>query len=142
MGGMGLGQPAGGGGGMGMGGQGRRARGAGRQAPGAGLGGNTAPAGGQAAAPAGGAFGGIGGFGAPRNPRGNEDSSDPSEIGAAEILKDAVLPTAPARLPGGTTYYIYPVTFEVELDQSGATPPSEFDEYSGDTRKTWNGEQA
>ncbi|MEC7128729.1 MAG: hypothetical protein VXW42_00945, partial [Planctomycetota bacterium] len=142
MGGMGLGQPAGGGGGMGMGGQGRRARGAGRQAPGAGLGGNTAPAGGQAAAPAGGAFGGIGGFGAPRNPRGNEDSSDPSEIGAAEILKDAVLPTAPARLPGGTTYYIYPVTFEVELDQSGATPPSEFDEYSSDTKKTWNGEQA
>ena len=114
----------------------------GRQAPGAGLGGNTAPAGGQAAAPAGGAFGGIGGFGAPRNPRGNEDSSDPSEIGAAEILKDAVLPTAPARLPSGTTYYIYPVTFEVELDQSGATPPSEFDEYSSDTKKTWNGEQA
>jgi hypothetical protein len=52
------------------------------------------------------------------------------------------LPTAPARLPGGTTYYIYPVTFEVELDQSGVTPPSEFDEYSSDTKKTWNGEQA
>ena len=140
--GMGMGQPAGGGGGMGMAGQGRRARGAGRQAPGAGLGGNTAPAGGQAAAPTGGAFGGIGGFGAPRGPRGNEGSSDPSEIGAAEILKDAVLPTAPARLPSGTTYYIYPVTFEVELDQSGATPSSEFDEYSSSTKKSRNGGQA
>ncbi|MEL7072565.1 MAG: type IV pilus assembly protein PilM [Planctomycetota bacterium] len=140
--GMGMGQPAGGGGGMGMAGQGRRARGAGRQAPGAGLGGNTAPAGGQAAPPTGGAFGGIGGFGAPRGPRGNEGSSDPSEIGAAEILKDAVLPTAPARLPSGTTYYIYPVTFEVELDQSGATPSSEFDEYSSSTKKSRNGGQA
>ena len=137
-----MGQPAGGGVGMGMAGQGRRARGAGRQAPGAGLGGNTAPAGGQAAAPTGGAFGGIGGFGAPRGPRGNEGSSDPSEIGAAEILKDAVLPTAPARLPSGTTYYIYPVTFEVELDQSGATPSSEFDEYSSSTKKSRNGGQA
>ena len=142
MGGMGMGQPAGGGGGMGMTGQGRRARGAGRQAPGAGLGGNTAPTGGQAAAPAGGSFGGIGGFGGPRTPRGNGDASDPSEIGAAEILKDAALPTAPPRLPGGTTYYIYPVTFEVELDQTGAAPSSEFDEYSGNMQKTQNGDQA
>ena len=127
---------------MGMTGQGRRARGAGRQAPGAGLGGNTAPTGGQAAAPAGGSFGGIGGFGGPRTPRGNGDASDPSEIGAAEILKDAALPTAPPRLPGGTTYYIYPVTFEVELDQTGAAPSSEFDEYSGNMQKTQNGDQA
>ena len=143
-GGMGMGglPPAGGSGGMGLGGTGRRARGAGRQAPGAGLGGNSSATGGQASAPTGGAFGGIGGFGAPRNPRGNEDVSDPSEIGAAEILKDAALPTAPARLPGGTTYYIYPVTFEVELDQSGASPSSEFDGYSSNEKKAWNGDQA
>ena len=109
---------------------------------GGGLGGNSSATGGQASAPTGGAFGGIGGFGAPRNPRGNDESSDPSEIGAAEILKDAALPTAPARLPGGTTYYIYPVTFEVELNQSGPSPSSEFDGYSSNEKKAWNGDQA
>ena len=139
--GMGMAQPSGGGGGMGMGGQGRRGRGSSRQAPGAGLGGNTAPVGGQSAAPAGSGFGGIGGFGGARTPQGGDDT-DSSEIGAAEVLQDAVLPTAPSRLPGGTTYYIYPVTFEVELIQEDASPPSEFDEFSSNDNSMQNGDQA
>ena len=103
--------------GVGGGGKGRRQpTGGGVSAPGSGLAGGPQGAGGSTPGSSGGGPGFGSGQGGYRPPTLGGDRSDGrSEKGQADLEKMAPLPTKPSIYPAGSTYYRFPITFEIEI---------------------------